>query len=822
MSYQRVAEYATQRYSTSLVQLNPIFMIYGNTKISTQQRFCDLLAQNVVAIISMGTSDQVAIEADLVSSLNIPLISVAATNPFLKANSRNTLLRMSPPDSFQGYAIYQLLKHFKWNEFSMLMSSDNFGINGVLELENRAYHDAAMSIESKQYFIESDEGLDLSKQLNSIKEAGTSVIILNCQISHAYEVFKQAKKDKMLEKGYVWIVTNAITSDLRLDGYIDYSGLIGIIGSVTLSNEYYKLVAEYSSDSRNPNDLSIFAAMLYDAVKVVREAISVTSTIDTPPGSCQNEIKWQDGSQLLKNMLKVQFEGITGPIGFQDDGLTINQEYDIKNFFRHEFTKIGSWKIDTGLEMLHVPITFIGGTFQPPKSLINSLNGKVIRIGTIEGTFVYRRKTPVCKNSTKPSCWYGLFIDLNNRLAKDLNFTYELIPSPDGKFGNYDEDLGRFTGLVYELEQRRIDVAAVGLTVNSERMKVIDFLTHIFDVRYVGTYVPQKASQSNIWFFVRPFYYDVWVMIPVIIVIAGIVITIINLLSPIQRLSGQNNKSLLSSFFTMIFLVTSGLVGREGGDTLPKSPSAKFVLVIWWFFTTIFISIYTANLTAYVTLNHASHNIDELTDLLNQDYYKWGVLSGSSHETAIRTHQKYRRLSESWETVENKSFAMDRLATGRYFFISEDISIIKHKEKFCNLSQIYPDDISGTSWAYGIPKKAPYKSILDRQLLKYREEDYLEELKKIWISDTKERCNMKVGSDTSLSLAVLSGLLSVLSVGGGIGLLLLIMEYIYLFVRKRSRIKQLGSITNVKRHSSSELNNLSQLMATLPDNVDVK
>ena len=47
--------------------------------------------------------------------------------------------------------------------------------------------------------------------------------------------------------------------------------------------------------------------------------------------------------------------------------------------------------------------------------------------------------------------WYeGYCIDLLNELARDLHFTYEIYPSPDGMYGAGKEN-GKWNGMIGEL-----------------------------------------------------------------------------------------------------------------------------------------------------------------------------------------------------------------------------------------------------------------------------------------------------------------------------------------------------------------------------------
>lgn len=71
---------------------------------------------------------------------------------------------------------------------------------------------------------------------------------------------------------------------------------------------------------------------------------------------------------------------------------------------------------------------------------------------------------------------------------------------------------------------------------------------------------------------------------------------------------------------------------------------------IWWFFTLIMISSYTANLAAFLTVERMDSPIESAEDLAKQTRIKYGALKGGSTAAffRVRIPKKYcpRRCSE--------------------------------------------------------------------------------------------------------------------------------------------------------------------------------
>lgn len=69
---------------------------------------------------------------------------------------------------------------------------------------------------------------------------------------------------------------------------------------------------------------------------------------------------------------------------------------------------------------------------------------------------------------------------------------------------------------------------------------------------------------------------------------------------------------------------------------------------MWWFFTLIMISSYTANLAAFLTVERMDSPIESAEDLAKQTKIKYGALRGGS------TAAFFRVISDLQETIEIK------------------------------------------------------------------------------------------------------------------------------------------------------------------------
>jgi hypothetical protein len=193
----RLAAFTISELSGSNTTLNIEEEYHDATYLSLKIGFCSILEKNVVAIISAGDSTVTDIQANLANQFHIPLIAAVATNPFTDVSRKDDYeIRLSPSDVHQSRAIFDLLKEYKWYQFSILASADNYGINSIVHLQYLASQDDNFSIRDVQHFdvrvnLSSEHHVHLfEKELQVIKDSLAKVIVLNCGGKFAKRIFK--------------------------------------------------------------------------------------------------------------------------------------------------------------------------------------------------------------------------------------------------------------------------------------------------------------------------------------------------------------------------------------------------------------------------------------------------------------------------------------------------------------------------------------------------------------------------------------------------------------------------------------------------------
>ena len=81
-------------------------------------------------------------------------------------------------------------------------------------------------------------------------------------------------------------------------------------------------------------------------------------------------------------------------------------------------------------------------------------------------------------------------------------------------------------------------------------------------------------------------------------------------------------------------------VSLYNGDVFSSTVSTRMVAGMWWFFTLIMISSYTANLAAFLTVERMESPITGAEDLSKQHSIKYGCVGGGSTASFFKVRHR--------------------------------------------------------------------------------------------------------------------------------------------------------------------------------------
>merc|ERR1719495_419709 len=210
----------------------------------------------------------------------------------------------------------------------------------------------------------------------------------------------------------------------------------------------------------------------------------------------------------------------------------------------------------------------------------------------------------------------------------------------------------------------------------------------------------------------------------------------------------------------------------QGCDIMPKAISTRMVAGMWWFFTLIMISSYTANLAAFLTAAKMDSPINSAEDLAKQTKIKYGTgCCGSTNAffqgSTIPTYQKLNAFMESTKPsvyTSGNAAGIDRVRKedGLYAFFMEAAAIEYHIQRKCDLRQL-GGLLDSKGYAIAMPKNSPYSATISQGVIRLIEKGTMLELKKKWWEVTGDgACSEAVGGGDQMSVAALAGLFMML------------------------------------------------------------
>jgi len=352
----------------------------------------------------------------------------------------------------------------------------------------------------------------------------------------------------------------------------------------------------------------------------------------------------------------------------------------------------------------------------------------------------------------------GFNMDLVNELENVLGNTMDI--RVVDSYGKYDENTGRWTGMVGELIEGTADMAIADLTITEGRGTVIDFSVPFMEGGITILYKkPQEYAPSH-FLFLNPFPTDVWFSI----IASYLGMVIMYVISKLIKTKGsESDENKISSFSLPILKTTSAI------------------------FTIFLVCIYTASLSGSLTI-HKISTFQSVEDLAYQNKIKYGMVSSGSTEAFFRDSEEdvYLRLwvamsqNIEWGFSESNKEGVDRVLrdNGDYAFFMESNTAKYVTERICDLITIGKynwEDIGGllnqVDYGIGFPLDSIHRKPINQALLKLESEGTLKKLKTKWWKQKRGGgacaawCGQETEVLTTLGLANIAGLFWLLLFG---------------------------------------------------------
>ena len=217
-------------------------------------------------------------------------------------------------------------------------------------------------------------------------------------------------------------------------------------------------------------------------------------------------------------------------------------------------------------------------------------------------------------NDSRPyklRCCQGLSIMLLERLARDINFDFQLYITADEKYGNLEND--SWNGMVEDLLKGAAHMGVAAFSITRQRSQMIDF-THPYFYSGFSILVSEHKRSPPIYAFMEPFDSWVWISIVVSSTIVAVALSLLEWNSPFGLNPwGRKRKTnyTLGSGLNMVYAI---LFQHTIKTKSPKAWPSKWLQNFWAGASIFFYSSYTANLAAFLAGKNSGVTITGIHD----------------------------------------------------------------------------------------------------------------------------------------------------------------------------------------------------------------
>lgn len=426
---------------------------------------------DVVAIIGPQSSVVAHIISHVANELRVPLLSFAATDPTLTSLQFPFFVRTTQSDLYQMKAVAEIIDYYGWKEVIAIYVDDDYGRNGVAALDDE--------LAARRCRISFKEGINSGTQVNRgeitsllVKVAlmQSRVIVLHAQTDYGFMVFNVARYLGMTNNGYVWIVTDWLSS--LLDSASLPSETMDVLQGVLVLRQHTPdsdrkrgFVSRWNKLTGGSLGLHSYGLYAYDSVWLVARALDaffsqggvLSSTNYTSLGGAADKGSdlnldamsiFDNGTLLLNNILQSDFVGLSGRMKFEADRSLVHPAYDVLNVVGTGLRRVGYWSNYSGLSIVSPEILYAkppnrssanqklysviwpGETLSKPRGWVFPNNGRQLRIG-VPIRVSYREFVSPVKGT---EMFKGFCVDVFTAALNLLPYAvpYQFVPFGDG------------------------------------------------------------------------------------------------------------------------------------------------------------------------------------------------------------------------------------------------------------------------------------------------------------------------------------------------------------------------------------------------------
>ncbi|CAM0951454.1 unnamed protein product [Alopecurus aequalis] len=735
----------------------------------------------VQAIIGPQKSSEAVFISKLGNITQVPTVSFTATSPSLNSDSMPYFVRATMNDSAQVNSIASLIQAYGWREVVLVYDDTDYG-RGILPYLIDALQGIDVRVPYRSVIPLSATSEDIMQELYKLMTMQTRVFIVHMSSTMTSLLFTKAKEVGMMNKGFVWIITNGVANilDSLNPSVIEaMNGVLGVRYHVPKSQEldnfsirWSRLYQRDNPDESPFNKLSIVGLWGYDATWALAQAAEkagISSVRNKRPWSSKNSTCLEsmvistNGPEILTTIVQNKFRGLSGDFDLTDRQQLKVSEFQIINVAGRGWREIGFWTVKSGLSrqlnqnglkitgsasMLDLnPVIWPGESTDIPRGWEIPTSGKRLRVGVHTSgypEFIKTFKDPVT-NATRVS---GLSIDIFEEAVKRLPFalTYDYL-----EFDTADTaTTGSYNDFVYQVYLQKYDIAVADITVRYNRTMYVDF-TIPYTESGVGMIVPVKEDMiKNMWIFLKPLSTGMWFGSIIFFIYTGMAVWLLEYLNGNEHVHGPFSLKQLG--ITMFFSIF------EEKEKLGRFLS-RIVLLVWMFVLLVLTSSYTANFASMLTVQQLSPTVTDVHELQKKGDYV-GFHRGSYIEGLLVDIGFERSKIRPYDTPDDFYGALSNGSKngGISALVLEvpyiKLFLAKYSKGYTMVGPIY----KSAGFAFALPKQSPLRAEISRAILNITGGESIIEIEKKWINQNSHQNEDKIDGSGAITFGSFGGL----------------------------------------------------------------
>ncbi|CAG5133809.1 unnamed protein product, partial [Candidula unifasciata] len=761
---------------------------------------CQHLSRGDLAIFGVSNASSLATIQSYTDTFQVPFVTISMAQNSSSNSSYQIYMR-----PMYINALVDVMFYYDWENVTFVYDSDE----GLVRLQQlfqatNKYDKLIITIDTKR-ITSVDNGYMMLCELHEINVKSDYRVLLDISTEKAEQIILR-------------VMNNATINNARFHFLLGDLGMLEMnltnfkIGGMNITG--FQIVDPYNQTAEafisawstldpvywpgaGSKHLSYEAALAADGVRLFTRAVG--SVLNKEPSflrrtrlsktmKCTDDSDVQSGygNKLLSEMKKIKFEGITGHVAFNERGHRKDFTLDVYNVaMTRGAAKIGYWNEREAKFHPQIPRLLR----DPEETNINRT--RIVTTIKKEPYVMFKKVPKDGKPLIADENLEGFCIDLTRAVAKKIGFEYKFVFVKDGSYGSVLEN-GTWDGIVGELIRHEADMAIAPFTITAHRSLVIDF-TKPFMTLGISIMIKRPQPVGKHFFsFLEPLSSEIWMCIIFAYIGVSVVLFLVSRFSPYEWHLSESQYSIANDFSISNSLwFTLGAFMQQGCDISPRSVSGRIVGSVWWFFTLIIISSYTANLAAFLTVERMLTPIDSAEDLARQTEIQYGtIMSGST--TAFFKNSQFSTYQRMWAYMTSASPSVFvkthdegvkrvRESNGKYAYLTESTTIdyISNK-KPCNTLKV-GGNLNQDSFGIGTPVGSDLRDKLNFAVLELLENGELAVWEKFWFDkgECPQHSSSKDGAQSALTLANVAGIFYILGGGLIVAIIFAAIEFLY-------------------------------------------